>query len=179
MKRTLGLISILLILIFVTYTIGNYLDAKNTKLLIADQYCGPTDLSAQIEIGHAAGNVYGNLTLQNISNKECKIIGNNFVDATYTVQNISVSQQGQASVSIYRLQPNQKVYSMVHYPNGPQCSGTKAAPISFSYKISPTASIEFKDANGQTNQEIMTCLSLTEPTDVQVWSLFSNSIINP
>src|SRR6185437_16959976 len=102
-------------------------------------FCLPSDLQAEVTTDAAAGNIYGSLTIKNISNKVCQINGDHFIQPTYTASNISVTQQGQSGNSTLLLSSGQTVYSRVHYPNGPQCNGTTVTgTIAFHYKISPT-----------------------------------------
>ncbi len=140
-------------------------------------YCPPNSLISTIQFDGAAGSIYGNLTIKNISSVSCQIEGSNFVDITYQVNNISVNHQGEVGPSIITLEPNQTIYSQVRYQNGPQCSSPiKQTPVKFTYTISPNSFVTFENENEQTTQEITTCTNSTEMTQVTTWGLSTQPI---
>lgn len=142
-------------------------------------FCKPAALHATLITQGAAGNIYGTLAIKNTSAFACQIQGNQFIQAAYQVSNITVGHQGTPSAALLMIQPNQSVYSQIHYPNGPQCNGpTKDTSISFSYPISPNAKVTFQNQNGQTIQSIPVCSATSEITNIDVWSL-SNKPISP
>ena len=135
-------------------------------------YCLPTDLGAIVNLEGAAGNIYGTVTITNTSAHACQIIGSNFVQASFVAKNLSLATQGQPGPATLTLAPQQAVYSQIHYPNGPQCSGQiQNAAVTFSYKISATDSVEIKNQNGDTMQTIGVCSSLSESTTIDGWSI--------
>lgn len=135
-------------------------------------FCKPSDLSSVLSSEGAAGSIYLTLNIKNISGKNCQIIGNNFIALLTDAKNISVKTQGQTGPEVITLTPNQIVYSQVHYPNGPQCSGQVLENnISYKYNISESDSITFKTQNGETKQTIGVCKSNAENTQIDVWSL--------
>lgn len=135
-------------------------------------FCKPQDLDANLTTQGAAGNIFGTLTIKNTSTKNCQIISVNFILPSFDAKNITVKNQGQTGPETFTLSPNQIVYSQIHYPNGPQCSGQiSQANISYSYKISVNDSVNFKNQNGSTKQTIGVCQSSSEITEVDVWSL--------
>jgi len=148
-------------------------EAQSTSPTIINQptFCLSSDLQAEVTTDAAAGNIYGSLTIKNISNTPCQIDGNNFIQPIFTATNITVTQQGQPGQALLTLVPGEMVYSRFHYPNGPQCNGTtRTGAISFQYPISPTDTIGFKNQSGNINQPITLCMS-SQPTEVQVWSI--------
>jgi hypothetical protein len=143
-----------------------------TRSLTSVVNCSSKDLQASISFEGAAGNIYGNASVKNISPKECKIIGDNFITATFSAKNIKIMQQGQIGPNSISLSPNQIVYSQVHFPNGPQCmSGIKQLPVKFSYQISEKDSVTFLSTGNFPSSTITTCVSLTEMTQLDVWSI--------
>lgn len=137
-------------------------------------YCSPQNMQANIAISPAAGNIYGMLTIKNISDKTCSMVGNNLISVIYpsTIPNIVITHIGNTLANNITLAPNQLVYSQVHYPNGPQCqSGIQTQKIQFTYAISPTATITFINQSDQKDQTITLCSSSTEKTTIQIWNL--------
>lgn len=144
-------------------------------------YCMPANLQASISIDHAAGNVYGTLTLKNISSQKCQILGGQFIKANYdtnAIKNITITHQGQTQQQPFTLSSNQTLYSQVHYPNGPQCQtvGINQTPVTFTYQISSQDTVTFKDQNGLTQQTVQTCTSPTDMTEIQIWQLSTQPI---
>lgn len=134
-------------------------------------FCLPKDLQASISTEGAAGNIYGTVTIKNISPKPCTIHADSFISATISASNITISPQGQKGPSTIELSPRQVVYSQIHYPNGPQCSGSiKQVPVTFRYAISPTSTVTFSPTSNLPSA-MTTCSSLTEKTQLDVWSI--------
>ena len=142
--------------------------------------CLASDFQASVSLDPGAGNIYGTLTIKNISNKVCQVIGSNLVTPIYdtqTYKNISVLHQGKMEKDIFVLNPGQLLYSQLHYPNGPQCSDeTKIAKVQFTYAISDNIKITFVDSQGNKDQSVQVCKSLTEITDIKVWNISSAPI---
>lgn len=142
-------------------------------------FCSPTVLQPQIETEPAAGNIWGVATIANNGSVPCQIIGNNFLDANVdpSINNITLSTQGSAGSEILTLAPGQTVYSQIHYPNGPQCSGTpNQTNITFTYKISTKDLITFHALDGKTTFSIPSCQSSKEVTDIQIWPISDQPI---
>ena len=140
-------------------------------------FCTSSDLESTIVLDAAAGNIFGTISIKNISQNNCKIEGDNFIKPTFTAKSITVSTQGSAGPQSIILTPNQTVYSQVHFPNGPQCqSGISQINISFSYQVSSTDSVIFKNQNGSTQQAMVVCSLSTDLTDVQVWSIWAKPL---
>jgi hypothetical protein len=141
------------------------------------EFCKPSDLHATLTTEGAAGNIYGTLMIKNISKTPCPIQGKQFVEATFQAKNLTVEHVGTPSAEVLTLQPNQTVYSQLHYPNGPQCSGpTTQVSISYSYPIAPNAKVVFQDTTGKTIQTIPVCQTATEMTNLQVWGLSNEPV---
>lgn len=146
-------------------------------------YCSPQDLDAAVHFSPGAGNVYGTFTLKNMSPHTCYLLGGSFISAHYdtsTVKNITITHVGQTQPAPFILSPNQTLYSQVHYPNGPQCQsvGLNNTAVLFTYQISSTDTVTFKNENGSTQQQIHTCTSPTDQTEIQIWNM-STSPITP
>lgn len=143
-------------------------------------YCAPNNLEATLTTSGAAGNIYGTATIKNTSNSSCQIIGNDFLDVSYdsSIKNLTVTHTGTPTNQTFTIQPGKAVYSQVHYPNGPQCQGpTVQDQVTFSYKISPSGSVTFKNTeNGQTTQVVQGCQSPTDMTEITVWNISSQPI---
>ena len=138
-------------------------------------FCGLNDLNAFVQIEGAAGSVYGDLAIQNISAKECQIKGINFIQPVFDATNITVAMQGKPSEEVITLKPKETVYSRVKYPNGPQCSGgVEEKEVSFMYRISSTETILFHAENEDTLVKVNACKAESEKTEIQVWGLASN-----
>lgn len=139
-------------------------------------YCRSHDVETLLTLDHAAGNVYGTFTLKNISNKTCQILGNKFIEPQYVSTNTKVVHEGKTQPQAFVLSPNQTLYSQVHYPNGPQCSSeTVQLPVTFSYMISPTENIVFKDQMGKAEQLMQACKS-QDITEIQIWNMSDKPI---
>jgi hypothetical protein len=143
-------------------------------------YCVSKDLQSSLSLSPGAGNIYGTLTIKNISGKPCQIIGNNFITANYdmqTIKNISLEHVGTPESALFQLSPNQTIYSQVHYPNGPQCStGILTAKVIFRYAVSATDIVNFADENGTKEQNVTICNSPAEITTMQIWNMSSQPI---
>ncbi len=133
--------------------------------------CSPDNLQAIFETDAGAGNIYGTLSIKNISTQRCVIIGNEYVIPQVTAQNVTMKKQGEPGPQNLVLAPNQTVYSQIHYPNGPQCSGpTKAETVAFTYPIANSQAVVFKDDSGDVTEQIQVCAS-SEKTQIDVWSI--------
>lgn len=140
-------------------------------------FCDPTQLKSLIELEGAAGNIYGILSVQNISTKKCDIVGSNFVNVVSSARNLTTKHVGKSGQATYSLTPSQTVYSQVHFPNGPQCNGnTEQSTLTVTYNISPTNSVTFQDLTGKSAQTITVCAKDTDITKVDLWSLSTQPI---
>lgn len=134
--------------------------------------CTPKDIEAAITTEGAAGNIYGTLTLKNISSKNCQIAGDNFVGVQDTATNIVASPLGKDGPEEIILNPHQIVYAQIHYPNGPQCSsGIIETPVVFSYRISPKDTVVFHSRDNASVIQVTTCISSQEMTQIDVSSI--------
>lgn len=178
-KIVIGLIAVVLIIALYIYKNPgqqNITPASPTPTIFsgnnASAFCTPSDLDATLTSEGAAGNIFGTLSIKNISGKGCQITGNNYILPIFEVQNLVVKNQATKGPETFILSPNQIVYSQIHYPNGPQCSGEiTQADITYSYKISPNDNIVFKGADNNAKQSIGVCKSASELTQIDVWSL--------
>jgi len=149
----------------------------------SSSFCLPSNLSSTLSLSPGAGNVYGTFKITNTSSEPCQIEGNHFIQVNYdtnTIKNLTVTHQGTNTTDVYTLQPNQSIYSQVHYPNGPQCSGpTVQDPVSFTYTISNNDTVTFKDSmSGKQSFVVNGCSLATEKTEITIWNI-SNQPITP
>src|SRR5581483_5886449 len=86
-----------------TPTISATLEPSSTPNTLS--ICTPTQLQAQITPQGAAGNIYGDVIIKNISSSNCQIIGNNFLEPIIPagVGNITTSQQAQPTATTFNL----------------------------------------------------------------------------
>lgn len=146
-------------------------------------FCIPAQLKSTVQLSSGAGNVYGTFMITNISDHACKVIGDSFIQVHYdsdSIKNLVVEHSGNPSHSRFTLQPQSSVYSQVHYPNGPQCNGpTVTDQVSFTYAISDTDSVTFKDIRSNSNTfSVNGCSAANDTTTITIWNL-SNEPITP
>lgn len=150
---------------------------KNTP---SNSFCTPSQLEALLDPEVAAGNLYAQITIKNISDTTCEIVGNNMLDVEYpmSVTNFRTDSKGQPTTKTFILTPNQAIYSLLHFPNGPQCS-SQATQVDamVSYKISPNNSVSFKPTMGPT----LSIPSCGEESDITLIDLypFSENQVTP
>lgn len=150
---------------------------SNTKNEQSTVSCKPTDIKATISFEGAAGSTYGTASLTNTSQKPCNVQGNQYIKPQFSASNIEVSEQELVDLPILVLQPNQTIYSQVRYTNGAQCSGpTQAATVSFSYPISTSTTVTFKDSGNKAQQTVPVCQNVNEITELLVWGLFDQPL---
>jgi len=138
--------------------------------------CSSQNLQAFLTTSPGAGTVYVTFTLKNISKASCRVAGGNFISATYdtaTIKNITTSYIGETQTQPFILQAGQTLYSQAHYPNGPQCATSAPLPtkVTFSYQISQRDSVIFKTIDGNTEQDIPSCSSESDKTDIEIWHM--------
>lgn len=149
---------------------NNQTSPTPTPNLSKNAYCMPSDLSAAISAGGAAGSIYDTVTIRNVTNKNCEVVGTNFITPIFTAKNIKVVKNGEPGLEVITLLPGQKVYSLIRYPNGPQCNG-QLAQVSISYRYNIYLD-SFVEINGQS---IRVCKDSSE-TQIDVWSLSDKPI---
>lgn len=141
-------------------------------------YCTPTQLDAILNTNVAAGQAYTTLTIKNISAKACDVIGNNQPQVMYptSVNNFQTQLKSQPIAKVFTLAPGQTIYSLIHFPNGPQCS-SEAVDVNagVSYVISANDTVSFKPITGDTldipscgKKEDITMIDLYSFSDVEV-----------
>jgi len=147
---------------------------------VSSTYCSPQDLVASYNSNAGAGNIYLEIMITNISNRECEVIGNNYIAAQYdtqTIKNISLHHMGTVEKDIFTLSPNQTLYSQIHYPNGPQCQGpTQAVQVVFTYAISSTSTITFNNTQEHGGHSFPVCSSPTDITTIDIWNMSAQPI---
>lgn len=145
----------------------------------AATFCDPSDLSATMTPEGAAGNIYVTLTLKNTSQKSCQVVGNKFPEVGYpvSVTNFKTVEKRQATTPAFTLERNQTIYSLIHYPNGPQCSGpTTEVDAMVSYKISEKDTVSFKPTRG-TTLSIPSCNNNAEVTTIDLYPFSSEEVM--
>lgn len=159
----------------ITPTAANVTPTTQTQI----SQCTNDQLAATIAAQGGAGNIFGTLELTNTGATTCSVVLGNTVIETTPAKNITVHYQQTAQTQVFVLKPHAKVYSQVHFPNGPQCSsGVTPQPITFLYKADQIA-VPFQSTTPQTGTlMIQACTSQTEKTVVDIWPL-SQSPITP
>lgn len=139
--------------------------------------CQNDQLSATISAQGAAGNIYATLEMTNSGKTACEVMLGNTVTAVFDAKNIVIHYQQTIPSENFTLTPNAKVYSQIHYPNGPQCqSGITEEPITFLYKTAQTT-VLFKTASPQNEKLIVqACKSQSEKTTIDIWPLSQSPI---
>jgi hypothetical protein len=141
--------------------------------------CTPNQVQATISTQGAAGSIYGNLILTNTGKEACDLeIGNEVIatfDGKYIVpENIVIHDVQSVPSEDLMLAPGEKLYSQVHYPNGPQCqSGIKPIQISF---LVNQSSISFEPDSHTGNLILQACSSAKEKTIIDFWPLSKTPI---
>jgi hypothetical protein len=143
-------------------------------------FCAPIQLEAGIEPEVAAGNYYGAITIKNISQTACQVVGNNTLTVGYpvSVTNFKTVSKREPTTPVFTLAPNQTMYALIHFPNGPQCS-SEATQVDamVSYKISQNDLVTFKPTMGST-VSIPSCGKASEITTIDLYP-FSYKEVTP
>ncbi|HSX09334.1 MAG TPA: DUF4232 domain-containing protein [Candidatus Saccharimonadales bacterium] len=138
--------------------------------------CKASELSGTLSAGAGAGNVYATLELTNIGKKACQIDLGNTVKATFHANNITTRYDESIPPMQLMLAPSKKVYSQIHFPNGPQCqSEITPREITFSYPTS-TGTVIFKPDTQNGTLEVDACSAQDQKTVVDIWPLTSTPI---
>jgi Domain of unknown function (DUF4232) len=139
--------------------------------------CKRNQLKATINEQAGAGNIYGTLEMTNTGKTTCTVELGNTITETTDAKNVTISYKQSIPTQLFLLAPGAKVYSQVHYPNGPQCqSGISPKAISFVYKSNQTAIMFQSTTPGIKNLTIQACTSLAEKTVVDIWPLSKTPI---
>lgn len=142
-------------------------------------FCQANQLTAKLTSQGAAGSIYDALEITNMGTKSCELeIGNivraMFDDKYIVPKNIVIHYVQTIPAYSFTLVPGAKVYSQIHYPNGPQCqSGIEPIQISF---VVDQSDIIFKPGAQSKNLMIQACKSDAEKTTVDIWPLSKNPI---
>ncbi len=143
--------------------------------------CQPNQLVGKSTAQGAAGNIYVNLELTNTGKTACDVeLGNQVIatfDGKYIVPpNITIHNMQQEVPESVSLPPGAKLYSQVHYPNGPQCqSGIKPIAIAF---LIDQSTVSFDPDSQSGKLMVQACKSDSEKTVIDFWPL-SKTPINP
>lgn len=143
-------------------------------------FCTPSQLQATMDEEVAAGNAYVQIMLKNTSSSSCQVIGNNTLSVGYSnsVTNFKTDVKRQPTTPAFTLAPNQTIYALVHFPNGPQCSseGTDVNSM-VSYQINDKDTVSFKPTRGDTLL-IPSCGKASEVTMIDLYP-FSSTQVTP
>ncbi len=141
--------------------------------------CSVQNLSSTLSFQGAAGNMYGTAQIKNLSSKSCYVSGKNFLTIQFSspTSNIKLAYKTPESNQTYLLGPQESIYALIHYPNGPQCSSSiKQVSTSFTYQIAQGALLTFHDMSGKQMFLITGCSAQSDITQVDI-SAFSS--VNP
>jgi hypothetical protein len=149
---------------------------KPTQTPTTTALCQTNQLTGSISSQGAAGNIYATLVLTNTGKTACEITLGNTVTAIFSADNIVLHQEQTVPPENFKLTPGSKVYSQVHYPNGPQCqNGVTPKLVTFAYDNNGITITFVPDA--QTGKlTIQACSSQTEKTTVDIWPLSKTPI---
>jgi len=162
-----------------TQTLSQYPTSSTQTLSISPTgqraKCLENQLAATVSTEGAAGNIYGTLVLTNTGKTPCTVVLGNTVTAAAEAKNVIIHDQENASLQTIILVPAEKVYSQVHYPNGPQCqSGISPSHLTLFYKTDKTT-IAFHPIP-QGTLLVQSCTSPTEKTTIDIWPLAKTPI---
>jgi len=139
-------------------------------------FCQSNQLSGKIDAQGAAGNIYATLTLTNTGKTSCEIVLGNTITVLFNARNIITHYEQNIQEENFILAPGAKVYSQVHYPNGPQCQSTIIQqPIAFFYKTDQ-ASLAFKPTEPTGKLIVQACSSQSEKTMIDIWPISKTPI---
>lgn len=139
--------------------------------------CRTTDIKGTVSFEGAAGSLYGNFEVKNISAKTCTLDGSKTVTLLYApnIKNISISLEDTSKIGTIELKPNETIYARAQIQNGPQCSsGINPLGVNYAYPLDGSA-IAFEDMSGNMNFSINICRGESEITKVNI-SGFTRSI---
>lgn len=182
---------ILILAVIIAFTVANYFfiaHFSNPKAAITPSstlpptstaetsFCQKGQLAADIMSQGAAGNIYATLTLTNTGKSSCEIVLGNTISANFNADNIVTNYKQNLLKQDIMLAPSAKVYSQVHYPNGPQCqSPIMEKPITFIYKTDQTV-IPFQPTTPGGQTLVQACSSPSEKTVIDIWPLSKRPI---
>jgi hypothetical protein len=174
----LGAILVILVALGIYKVVRSSSQSSPNSQVTLDPYCSPSELEGAVQLEGAAGNVYGKVTIKNISSRACDIVGSNYLDVRYdirNVRNIELAPTGIPGENTYHIEPNQILYSQIHYPNGPQCGGaTKSINVLYAYRISSGNEVILKKPSGEATT-LPVCTS-SKMTKVDIWPLSTTEI---
>jgi len=188
MKKVILVIILLLIIAFTTagyYFIAHFSKPhapirQNPSAMISQtqtQFCQQNQLSANITTQGAAGNIFATLILINTTKTSCEVTLGNTIMGVFNAKNIVTNYKQNAPAQNFILAPSGKVYSQIHYPNGPQCqSSIVEQKINFVYKTAQT-SITFQSTGPGEKLLVQACSAPSQKTVIDIWPLSKNPIV--
>lgn len=139
--------------------------------------CEPEQLSGTISLEPAAGNIYGSLVLTNTGTVPCNVTLGSSITAIYQAKNITLKYNSAPTPHEVTLEPNEKAYSQVHYPNGPQCPGpTAEQPVRFLYEVDGQT-VPFIVAGTKKETAVVQACTDTTTTTIDIWPLSLEPIV--
>jgi hypothetical protein len=182
------LILVIILVVIIIFTIASYFFIARfsnpnavpipspTSANSQTHLCQSNQLSTNISAQGAAGNIYATLEMTNSGKTTCEVVLGNTVTAMFTAKNIIMRYEQTVPSEHFMLAPNAKIYSQIHYPNGPQCqSGITQKPITFFYKTAET-NVEFVPTMPVGKLVVQACLSEAEKTIIDIWPLSKTPI---
>lgn len=164
----------------VTPTPTQNTQVTTTPTSTASAFCTPSQITATMNTEVAAGNAYVQLTIKNTSQNECQVVGNNMPEVGYpvSVENFQTVTKRPATTPIFTLAPDQTIYSLIHYPNGPQCSSmATGVDAMVSYAVSEDDTVTFQPTRG-TTLSIPSCGDDSDITTIDLYA-FSTEEVTP
>ena len=138
--------------------------------------CSKDQLTGILTSQGAAGSIYVDVKITNISTVACNVNLGNSIVAQISANNITTKYQTPAAGSEeFNLAPNASLYSRLHFPNGPQCSGS-VNPQSVSFVYDPKGiALQLKTSDNKNYLIVQACQG-NENTQIDIWPVLSSPI---
>jgi hypothetical protein len=138
--------------------------------------CKKEQLSTQVSSQGAAGNIYAKIEIANIGKSSCVVALGDTITVQLYAQNVTLHYQQTVPTDYLTLNPSEKVYSQIHYPNGAQCpSGGVQKQVSFLYFV-PQTTYQIDLGAPVEKLSILQCTSQSEITTIDIWPLSKNPV---
>ena len=135
--------------------------------------CTKDQLYGSMSSEGAAGSIYVDIKITNISKSSCNLTLGNNISPQIESDNITSKYQTTSSGNVeFSLGSNESVYSRLHFPNGPQCSsGINPQNISFVYDPKGV-NLQLKTDDNKNYLTIQACQG-SENTQIDIWPVSS------
>lgn len=150
-----------------------FLFENKNKDVVVRKECTKGDLSSVVRFEGAAGSIYANFEIKNISNKKCVLVGENSIQLQFdpSVKNIKETFDENSSNKVFTLDLGASVSAVARIPNGPQCGeGVSQTNVGFTYTANNDV-LTFSDLSKKQQFIINNCLSDKEITRIDISSL--------